>query len=57
MNTKTVNVRITRHELCDLILACYFVDGLDKLSTKWLALQMKLQNILKEFDETHKVEP
>ena len=57
MNTKTVKVRITRHELCDLILACHVVDGCDELSTKWLVLQMKLQNILKEFDETHKVEP
>lgn len=56
MNMRTVNVRITRHELCDLILACHVVDGCEELSTKWLKLQMKLQNILKDFDDAHKAE-
>lgn len=54
-NQKTVTVKITRHELCDLCLACT-VLAQDENREKWAALHDKLREILKEFDEHNPVE-
>lgn len=53
-NQRTVNVKITRKELCDLIIACDMV-GLDRqkhggFGEKWKALRDKLAEQRDAFD-------
>lgn len=51
INDKTVTVKITRHELCDLILACTALNfGTDEKTTKWEKMHDKLKTILQDFD-------
>lgn len=56
-NNKTVNVKVTRHELCKLMLACTnlaFDASLGESSRKmWHDLHDKLKVVLNEWDETH----
>ena len=57
-NEKIVNVKITRHELCDLMLACtglhYDENGNEMPERKkWKVLHDKLRDQLNEWDEKH----
>ena len=57
-NDKIVNVKITRHELCQLKLACtslMFGENGEKLDDRkhWEVLRDKLGTILDEWDKTH----
>ena len=50
LNERIVNVRITRHQLCDLLIACdavYEASGAEK----WEHLHDELEQILNIFDE------
>ena len=49
LNSKTVNVKITRHELIDLMLACTVLSNGEN-RTKWVDLHDKLEIVLKDFD-------
>lgn len=52
LNARTVNVKISRLDLCDLMLACTALDTeTDPENTKWRKLHDKLKSILNEFDE------
>lgn len=52
LNARTVNVKISRLDLCDLMLACTVLDTeTDPENTKWRKLHDKLKAILNEFDE------
>lgn len=52
LNARTVNVKISRLDLCDLMLACTALDAeTDPENTKWGKLHDKLRAILNEFDE------
>lgn len=57
-NEKTVNVKINRGELCDLLIALNVIDDeareLDPNNHKWSDLHDKLVSILDAFDEAHK---
>lgn len=56
LNARTVNVKITRLELCDLLLACTALDNETPADTqKWGKLHDKLKNILDEFDQKQKI--
>lgn len=46
-NQKTVTVKITRHELCDLLIA---TQALEDHAEKWAALHDKLLAQLEAFD-------
>lgn len=50
-NERTVNVKITRGELCDLLLACTAALITGDGGTKWTDLHRKLLGILNEYDE------
>lgn len=54
-NQRTVNVKITRRELCDLILACNLIEQNSKMhggtGAKWKALHDKLAKQRDVFDE------
>lgn len=51
MNQRTVNVKIKRIELCDLLIACTALDNAAEAdSTKWGNLHDKLKEILDDFD-------
>lgn len=47
-NEKTVTVKMTRHELCDIILACTMLDR--NGDHKWSALHDKLREQLDAHD-------
>nr|DAH24690.1 MAG TPA: hypothetical protein [Caudoviricetes sp.] len=52
LNARPVNVKISRLDLCDLMLACTVLDTeTDTENTKWEKLHDKLEAILNEFDE------
>ena len=51
-NLKTVSLKLTRRELCDLELACtvaYFDSG----NEYFVKLHDKIANIIADFDEKH----
>lgn len=51
-NQRTVTVKITRHELCKLCLACVALDqSSDEDTTQWAELRDKLKESLDAFDE------
>lgn len=52
-NERTVNVKITRGELCGLLLACTaaIITGGGESEKKWTELHQKLLGILNENDE------
>lgn len=56
-NERTVNVKINRGELCDLLIALNVIDDeareLDPNNHKWSDLHDKLVGILDAFDEAH----
>ena len=56
-NERTVNVKINRGELCDLLLALNLIDDearkLDPNNSKWSDLHDKLVGILNAFDVAH----
>ena len=56
-NDKIVNVKVTRHELCKLMLSCTnlaFDQSLDEGSRRmWRDLHDKLKATLTAWDETH----
>lgn len=49
-NEKNLSVKLTRHELIDLLLLCSFHE---KDAEKWGKLHNKLYNQLKSYDEKH----
>lgn len=53
-NEMTVNVKIKRIELCDLLLACTAVYE-ETGAEKWSQLHDKLNTILEQFDEKHEI--
>lgn len=52
-NLKTVTVKVTRHELIDLCLACSVIAA-ETEAGKWTALYSKLEEQLRDFDEKQK---
>lgn len=60
INQMTVNVKINRGELCDLMLALNLIDDearkLDPNNSKWSDLHDKLVGILDAFDANHVTE-
>lgn len=51
LNERTVNLEITRIDLCDLLLACTALDvATDENTQKWAKLHDKLKKILDDFD-------
>lgn len=51
LNEKTVTVKMKRHDLCELMLACTALDrATDKHTTKWAKLHDQLKEILDDFD-------
>ena len=50
-NERTVNVKITRGELCELLLACSAALITGEGEKKWAELHRKLLGILNEYDE------
>ena len=48
-NQKTMNVELTRIEVCDLLLACTCLMS-EKNGKKWFTLHEKLQKQLRAFD-------
>lgn len=56
LNEKTVTIKITRIELCDLLLACTALDNVtDENTKKWAKLHDKLEEILEDFDSNQKI--
>ena len=57
-NAMTVNVKVSRIELCNLMLALTLIDcearQADADNHKWSDLHDKLAGILNDFDEAHK---
>lgn len=52
LNEKIVTLKITRIDLCDLMLACTAIDNAtDNDNVKWAKLHDKLKGILDEFDQ------
>lgn len=50
-NQKTVTLKLTRHDVCDLLLACSALDkSTDENTKKWNELHDKLKDILDDFD-------
>lgn len=49
-NEKNINVKMTRHELIDLLLLC---AAHEKDAEKWGTLHNKLYDQLKSYDEKH----
>lgn len=49
-NEKNINVKLTRHELIDLLLLC---GAHEKDAEKWGTLHNKLYDQLKSYDEKH----
>ena len=54
-NYKTVSMKLTRIELCDLMLACTIIKQ-NSGATKWATQHDKLEAILQQFDETHPID-
>lgn len=50
-NEKTVNVKISRFELCDILLSLTMLDEQYECSTRFKALHDKLREQLNEFDK------
>lgn len=51
LNLRTVSLKLKRHELCDLMLACASIsDAAEEDTKKWDALHEKLKTILDDFD-------
>ena len=51
LNERTVNFKIKRIELCDLLIACTALDNAtDENTQKWAKLHDKLEEILNNFD-------
>lgn len=50
-NERTVNVKISRFELCDVLLALTMLDDNYDYSTRFKALHDKLREQLDEFDK------
>lgn len=57
-NKRTVNLKLTRSEVCALLLACTEVEYASDESDayKWEALHDKIQAILNDFDEKNMTE-
>ncbi len=52
LNEKIVTLKLTRIDVCDLLLACTALDcGTDESNTKWAELHDRVAEILKAFDE------
>ena len=51
-NGMTVNLKLKRIEICDLLLACTAIAE-ETDSKKWTELHDKLAKILDDFDESH----
>lgn len=51
-NQKTVSLKLTRLELCDIELACT-IAYLESGSEKWDVLHDKIANIIADFDDKH----
>ena len=51
-NQKTVTMKLSRIELCDLLIACNTCADVSN-ADKWSKLHDKLKAILDEFDEKH----
>lgn len=55
LNQRTVSMKLTRIEVCDLLLACTAVSGAcaddGHPAQKWDALHDKLKAILEDFDK------
>ena len=49
-NAKTVTVKVTRSDLCDMLIACL---ALHDEGDKWGKLHEKLADQLVQFDEKH----
>ena len=51
LNQMTVNAKLKRIDICDLLIACTIVDeATEEDNTKWAELHDKLKAILDEFD-------
>ncbi len=51
-NSMTVNLKLKRIEICDLLLACTAIAE-ETDAKKWTDLHDKLAEILNNFDESH----
>lgn len=51
-NQKTINAKLQRIDICDLLIACTMVEQ-ETGADKWTELHNKLSNILADFDEKH----
>ncbi len=49
-NQKNVTLKLTRIELCDLLIACNTCADLSN-AEKWAKLHDKIDNIISEFDK------
>lgn len=50
-NQRTVDLKLERIDICDLLIACTMADELtEKDNTKWAKLHDKLEAILTNFD-------
>lgn len=59
-NERTINMKLKRIDICDLLLACTFAESAIReeceqqgLENKWTKLHDKIQNILEEWDAKH----
>ena len=55
LNEKTVTVKIKRIDLCNLMLACTFLQASGEGTTKWGKLHDKLEEILDDFDSKQEI--
>lgn len=51
-NNMTVNMKLKRIDICDLLIACTIVAE-ESEARKWVELHDKLEAILGDFDEAH----
>lgn len=51
-NAMTVNLKLKRIEICDLLIACTVLAE-ETEAKKWAELHDKLEAILGDFDEAH----
>lgn len=51
-NEMTVNAKLKRIEICDLLIACTALAQ-ETEARKWIELHDKLETILGNFDEAH----
>lgn len=52
-NDMTITLKLTRHEVCDLLLACLCTSESAPGAKKWDQLHDKLEEILDDFDSKH----